>query len=133
MDGFKCLNDTRGHKVGDEALRIIAETLKNCMRGEDIVGHISGDEFVIVMEYSESCSINKLIQRIEDHLQPKLDKYDLGYTTGVAIKDNEVNFDLTHLIHLADLDMNGEKIRRGSVDNEIETNLVYEIGLFILG
>ena len=49
LDGFKKVNDTLGHKAGDELLCEVADRLKSITRTEDLVGRWGGDEFVIIM------------------------------------------------------------------------------------
>lgn len=49
MDNFKKINDTFGHLKGDEALKDGVGHLKNMFRGDDIIGRIGGDEFVVFM------------------------------------------------------------------------------------
>ncbi len=50
LDNFKTLNDTQGHDVGDAYLQEIARRLRSCVREEDTVARMGGDEFVVMME-----------------------------------------------------------------------------------
>ena len=48
LDGFKLINDTHGHDVGDELLRHIAKNLRSAIRPPDTLARLGGDEFIIV-------------------------------------------------------------------------------------
>jgi diguanylate cyclase (GGDEF)-like protein len=49
LDSFKQLNDSRGHLVGDEALRCSADALQSVCRTDDIAGRVGGDEFAVIL------------------------------------------------------------------------------------
>lgn len=54
LDGFKPINDTYGHQVGDSLLKAVAQRMQVCVRKADTVGRVGGDEFVVLLPWVQS-------------------------------------------------------------------------------
>lgn len=71
IDNFKKLNDTFGHKFGDEVLTKIAELLLHTFRRTDLVGRWGGEEFVVLMQASAE-DVEEKLNKLWRALQPEL-------------------------------------------------------------
>ncbi len=65
LDGFKAVNDTFGHKVGDKLLRELSKVMRGQLRDYDFLSRYAGDEFVAIIPETDEVSIEDLCQRIE--------------------------------------------------------------------
>lgn len=69
LDGFKAVNDTFGHKVGDKFLKEISKVMRGQLRDYDFLARYAGDEFVAIIPETDNRSIKELCQRIEKAVQ----------------------------------------------------------------
>jgi diguanylate cyclase (GGDEF)-like protein/putative nucleotidyltransferase with HDIG domain len=65
LDGFKKVNDTFGHKIGDAVLREVSKVMRSQLRDYDFLARYAGDEFVAILPETSKDEIQELIQRIE--------------------------------------------------------------------
>ncbi len=65
LDGFKSVNDSRGHEAGDHALRAIAHAIRSAARSGDIVSRTGGDEFAVIVPDGSSDGVRELAGRLE--------------------------------------------------------------------
>ena len=90
LDGFKAINDSRGHQYGDTVLRTVADRLRIGMRVGDIAGRVGGDEFAVIVHMSGHPELAPVLDRLGD---PSLfgleDGEDVGWTVGMALCPDE--------------------------------------------
>jgi diguanylate cyclase (GGDEF)-like protein/PAS domain S-box-containing protein len=109
LDGFKNINDTLGHKVGDKLLKLVASRLVKCVRSTDTVSRLGGDEFVALLsevEHAEDAAITatRMLEAVAETYS--IDEHDLHVTTsiGVSIYPDDSR-DTETLIKCADIAM----------------------------
>lgn len=100
MDNFKSVNDTYGHLAGDELILIFADIIKNCVREQDFVCRVGGDEFAIFFPYLDK---EKVIRKRADEIMSCFakERERLGYSNcSVSIgimtkyaKSNNMDYD----------------------------------------
>ena len=64
LDGFKKVNDSYGHVMGDQVLIEVARRMRNCLRSYDSIGRYGGEEFLIVLPNSDDSQALRLAERI---------------------------------------------------------------------
>jgi diguanylate cyclase (GGDEF)-like protein/PAS domain S-box-containing protein len=87
MDRFKYINDSLGHIMGDHVLQEIAKRLTSCVREEDFVARVGGDEFNILLPNTNRENALEIAENILKHFKKPLyiDNYELYVTTCIGI------------------------------------------------
>ena len=76
LKGFRAINNRVGHQAGDQALKSVATALTKAVRGNDLVGRIGGDEFLLVLWNVDFLHIQATLKRILDAIHCAADGLD---------------------------------------------------------
>ncbi|MET1163256.1 MAG: GGDEF domain-containing protein, partial [Pseudoxanthomonas sp.] len=68
LDNFKVVNDVHGHETGDEVLQGFSDTVRACIRSDDLFARIGGEEFVVVLPDSTAESARQMAERIRSEV-----------------------------------------------------------------
>jgi diguanylate cyclase (GGDEF)-like protein len=90
LDRFKNINDTLGHEVGDCLLQQVADRLKGCLRGYDVVARWGGDEFTLLLSNLRSPEdisniAERLLQRLSAPFQVQGEELYVTASLGIAL------------------------------------------------
>lgn len=113
IDHFKAINDEHGHAAGDEALRLVASTLRAALRPGDLLGRVGGEEFAILLcglPFGLGMAIAERARGAIDGLQflsPDGDPIALSISVGVA--PYRAGWSLDNALAQADAAMYGAK------------------------
>lgn len=92
IDHFKQVNDTHGHLVGDNVLRMVAATIKNSIKGKDLVARMGGEEFSILLPDTPFDGAMKLA----DNIRLSFERIDLKKkNTGESLGKITLSFGVT--------------------------------------
>jgi len=94
LDHFKNVNDTLGHSSGDEVLVAVAERLKSCLREEDTVARVGGDEFLVLLsgitrDSDVGAMARKLLKILAEPFTLKTRELFLSASIGVGLYPND--------------------------------------------
>lgn len=117
LDGFKDVNDTLGHSVGDELLTAVAARLSTVVGGAGFVARLGGDEFAILLSNcADPLMLEELTTRIFRTLQPSFDLAEqsiyVGTSIGIALSPGDAS-NVEQLLSCADLALYSAKTDGG--------------------
>lgn len=109
LDGFKKINDTFGHAMGDALLQEVAFRLMDCTRDNEIVARLGGDEFVIILNTSASKPMqeaeivaSRIISKINLPIIIRGEELHVGCSVGAAVWTPDGSGDTIETLRLAD-------------------------------
>ena len=94
IDDFKKVNDTYGHSVGDDALRIIGALLKNAISENDFAGRYGGEEFLIIFDTLDALEAKQKMDKFNEVFN-KLTR-PISLTTSIGIHKYDPNNENVH-------------------------------------
>ncbi len=102
LDGFKALNDTHGHRMGDELLKEVAAVLKESIRRDEPIARYGGDEFCIIIPEGDAQDAKAVADRIVEVMKIKLSGYEIACSIGIATSSPNHLLDSGALVKAAD-------------------------------
>ena len=84
LDGFKLLNDAKGHQAGDTALKLVADILRTHPRRTDVVARLGGDEFVVLMPNTGSAACQRLTRQLVVVIAHRMTRAGFGVTASIG-------------------------------------------------
>ncbi len=88
LDRFKNVNDTLGHRIGDELLKGVTRALSAALRETDLLARLGGDEFMVIVEdFDDPAVLGQIAQKLLDAVsQPfKIEEHDIYVTSSIGI------------------------------------------------
>ena len=133
LDGFKLVNDTRGHQVGDELLVAVARRIRAVLRPEDSLARIGGDEFVILStRVADPQDLSAVAERVRSTLDEPVSvegrAHRISMSVGIALAPAQ-QLDADNLLRQADMAMyrakdagrNTVRVHSVEMDQELAT------------
>lgn len=116
LDRFKTVNDSLGHRVGDELLRAVARRIEACIRPQDAIARVGGDEFAIIIDDARADVAEQVAHRVLGALAPplRLSAHELYSSCSIGIlRASERYAEAEDMLRDADLAMYRVKKRGG--------------------
>jgi diguanylate cyclase (GGDEF)-like protein/PAS domain S-box-containing protein len=124
VDGLKVINDTLGHKAGDELLITAAHLIQQCFRNCDVVSRIGGDEFAVLLPNCNKAALEKACLRLKNEVtvfnREHFKTIPLSLSLGHALAQT-APFEMDELFKKADNRMYREKLHHSQ---SIRSNIV---------
>ena len=114
VDQFKKINDQYGHAVGDDVLKIVAQSLQVSIRSADVIGRIGGDEFVALVSAKDTDESEKILARFNQSIEKKQIEAKLPpFSVCAGYTQIDINLSIKDIIKIADENMLAKKKLQG--------------------
>ncbi|MEW7993961.1 MAG: GGDEF domain-containing protein [gamma proteobacterium symbiont of Clathrolucina costata] len=114
LDGFKRVNDTHGHHVGDRLLAGVADSIANTVRDEDLVSRYGGDEFLLLLPYATKQCGETVAQRVRQAIDDYAKENGIDFSISIGMgRYPDHGHDLDSVIRSVDQAMYRSKLKHG--------------------
>jgi diguanylate cyclase (GGDEF)-like protein len=128
MDEFKTINDTRGHRAGDEALKALAALIDSLIPANSRAYRIGGDEFAILLTDPSPSETSAVLSQLQHPANPEL-KFSFGFASSDVVRDRrDVDASRRELMEAADRELYEAKSRKRSSSDILRDTPVHANG-----
>ncbi len=94
LDGFKLINDSLGHLVGDQLLQVVGERLRSDLRSVDTAARFGGDEFAILLYGLKAEAVASIVERLQEQIAVPvvLGGHEVSVTASVGIATSDTGY-----------------------------------------
>ncbi len=131
FDHFKLINDTMGHKTGDELLVTVGTTLRQALRAGDHVARIGGDSFAVLLAHAEPAALDGIVAQLRDTLRTaqwpvRSDELVQKLSIGVACFPEDAD-DAVGLLKAAELAVHAASLAGAGSTRRYDSSLLHEM------
>lgn len=106
LNGFKALNDTKGHLYGDRVLKFFSKLIIKSIREGDIFGRLGGDEFGLLLKHTTKKQAESKLKSLLNKVKGKL---SIGFSYGICYVDSKFRGKVDKILKIADNEMYSAK------------------------
>jgi diguanylate cyclase (GGDEF)-like protein len=114
LDGFKTVNDTHGHLVGDRVLAAVASRIAGTVRSDDLVARYGGDEFLLLLPYASTEGGELVARRVRQTIDDYAEENRIDFSISIGMgKYPDHGHDLESVVKCVDKAMYHSKTKHG--------------------
>jgi diguanylate cyclase (GGDEF)-like protein len=90
IDKFKNINDTYGHDIGDEVIKVVANTVVGRLRDSDLFARFGGEEFILMFPDTKLSDAIKIVNRIREDISNCIVNKDISFTISAGVVEMDL-------------------------------------------